>query len=207
MAKSEADKRRELGENYAAMSEEELSLLAKDAGSLTPMAKEVLKAEFLRRRLNADLEESKGKAEPLTEDLGVLRKFRDLPEAEMMQQLLISAGIESFLMDATTVRMDWFLSNAIGSIKLCVRRDDAEAAESVLAESRPESFEVEGVGTYKQPRCPKCDSMEVSYKGLDRRVSYATLLVKLPVPVEYPGWKCSACGYEWDDAAGSEKPA
>jgi len=43
----------------------------------------------------------------------------------------------------------------------------------------------------------------MSFDGLDKRVSYATVWIGVPVPVTIKGWRCSSCGHRWTD---SEKP-
>ena len=45
---------------------------------------------------------------------------------------LDGAGIPSFLGDENTIRIDWLLSNALGGIKLWIKREDLAAAEEVL---------------------------------------------------------------------------
>ena len=58
-------------------------------------------------------------------ELVTIRQFRDLPEALLAKGSLESAGIECFLADENLVRLDWFISNFIGGIKLKVRVPDA----------------------------------------------------------------------------------
>jgi len=91
----------------------------------------------------------------------VLRRFRDMPDAFLFGSILDSAEIECYLADENTIRMDWFWSNFLGGIKLCVRKADADEASSLLEQGVPEKFDVEGVGEYQQPRCPKCQSLDV----------------------------------------------
>jgi hypothetical protein len=50
----------------------------------------------------------------------ILRRFRDIPQALLFWSIVNSAGIDSFLVDENTIRMDWFWSNFLGGIKLCV---------------------------------------------------------------------------------------
>jgi len=68
----------------------------------------------------------------------VLRRFRDMPDAFLFSSILDSAGIECYLADENTIRMDWFWSNFLGRLKLCVRRADADAASSLLDQGVPE---------------------------------------------------------------------
>lgn len=146
--------------------------------------------------------------DPHTGNPVVIRKYRDLPEALVAKSVLESAGIECFMADDNLVRLDWFYSNLIGGIKLLVREEDAEAAIKLLDESRPENFDVEGVGEYEQPHCPKCGSMDISLDGLDKPTTYAELFVSLPIPLMIKGWKCHACGNQWneDDNVQSTNP-
>jgi hypothetical protein len=201
MARSEEERKQELARHYAGLSDDELRVLAADSGSLSPVAGDVLRSEIARRKLDIELEvlQRDGSAQP--EDLVVVRTFADLPVALIAQDVLTSAGIECFLADATTIRMDWFLSNALGGIKLCVKRPDAEAAVALLDQERPSSFDVDGVGEYAQPHCPKCNSMDVSFKELDKPVAYGSLVLRVPIPVERPGWRCHACGHAWEEPA------
>jgi hypothetical protein len=126
-----------------------------------------------------------------------LRRIRDLPIALVLKSVLDSAGVECLLGDENTVRMDWFWSNLLGGIKLWVRLRDADDAADLLDQGIPESFDVEGVGEYVQPRCPNCQSYDVSFEGLIKRVAYFCLFVGLPVPLKRRGWKCDSCGRAW----------
>ena len=70
------------------------------------------------------------------------------------------------------VRLDWFISNFIGGIKLNVRIADADNARKILDEPILEGLYVQGVGLYEQPRCPKCRSLDVNFRELDRPIAY-----------------------------------
>ena len=132
----------------------------------------------------------------------VLRRFRDLPEALVFGSLLDSASIECFLVDENTIRMDWFWSNLLGGIKLCVRKADAETASSLLDQGVAEKFEVDEVGEYQQPRCPHCQSLEVSFQGLNRPVDYTRALLGGPLPLHRSLWECDSCGHQWPESEG-----
>jgi len=127
-----------------------------------------------------------------------------MPDAFLYISLLDSAGIECYLADENTIRMDWFWSNLLGRIKLCVRRADADEASSLLDQGVPEKFDVEGVGEYRQPRCPMCQSLEVSFRGLNKAVDYTSVFLSGPWPLHRSLWECDACGHQWSESA--EKP-
>ena len=134
----------------------------------------------------------------------VLRRFRDMPPALLSRSVLDSAAVECFLADQNTIRMDWFWSNALGGMKLCVRSADADTASSLLDQSVSEKFEVEGVGEYQQPRCPTCQSLEVSFQGLNKPVGYTRALLGGPRPLHRSLWQCESCGHHWPES--NEKP-
>jgi hypothetical protein len=131
--------------------------------------------------------------------LVTIRKFRDLPEALLAKGSLESAGVECYLTDDNMVRMDWFISNLLGGVKLNVKAEDASAAMEILSQPIPEGFEVEGSGPYRQPRCPACQSLDVSFEELNKPVAYTTAYIGLPLPVRHPAWRCHACSHAWQD--------
>jgi len=90
---------------------------------------------FLTEELEAELVmEASGNESPGTDRPVLLRRYRDMPEAYVAKALLDDAGIEAFLLDENTLRMDWLWSNALGGIKLVVRGRDAVEAEKLLSE-------------------------------------------------------------------------
>ena len=184
--------RKRLRDRYAAMEDGELEKIASDAGGLTEVASEELKSEMERRGINWPEQFIPGPPPVM------VGRYRDLPDAQVAKSLLDSAGIDSFLADENLVRIDWFWSNMLGGAKLFVREKDADAAKKLLEQGPPEVFDVAGVGEYQQPRCPKCNSLDVSLDALDRRIAHPGLLVGLPIRVTHKGWKCNACGNEWD---------
>ncbi|HVI08492.1 MAG TPA: hypothetical protein VND65_09380, partial [Candidatus Binatia bacterium] len=65
-----------------------------------------------------------------------------------------------------------------------------------------EGLYVQGVGLYEQPRCPRCQSLDVNFQELDRPIAYMSAFLRVPIPVQRPAWRCHACGAEWEDDAG-----
>jgi hypothetical protein len=72
---------------------------------------------------------------PDKRNLVILRRFRDLPEAMLAKGKLDSAGIDCFLADENMVRMDWFISNLLGGVKLLVDPEQFTDASRLLNES------------------------------------------------------------------------
>lgn len=179
------------------MTDGELQRLARNPETLTEIAWEALEDELDRRGLELP-EESPQRQELDLRSLVIIRQFRDLPEALLAKGSLESAGIECFLRDDNLVRLDWFISNFIGGIKLAVASEDAKKALAILDEPILEGLYVQGVGLYEQPRCPKCRSLDVTFQELEP-AAYLSLAVRLPIPFHRDGWRCRACDAEWDD--------
>ena len=166
---------------YSAMSDEELGQIADSGDELSAIAQEAFHAEVARRGLNMAIAPPRGEDVLEFNETVTLRQFRDLPEALLAKGSLESAGIQAYLVDDNMIRMDWFISNLLGGIKLKVRAEDADAASEILNQPIPEMLDVEGVGEFEQPKCPRCQSLDVTY-------------------MEYMhGWTCSACGNEWKE--------
>ena len=192
---------------YHLMSEPELAQLLADWHSLTDEARTALAAEFASRNLPFT------EPPPPTEDSGPeyrdlvpLRRYRDLSEAIIARGALESAGIFCFLKDENLVRLDWQISNLIGGIRLQVAAADAEAAEAVLAQPIPNSIDYEPTTfddpDFEQPRCPRCNSTDISYERSDRKAALAALyLFALPIPRGEASWTCNKCALHWQDTA------
>jgi hypothetical protein len=194
------EERRRLAQFYAAMSDGELEKLADDADSLTALAREALERELDRRGLD-DIAEAPTAAidEIAARELVAIRKFRDLPEALLAKGAIESAGIECFLADDNLVRLDWFISNFIGGVKLLVDRENADSAANVLNQPIPEGFDFQGAGDYQQPRCPKCYSLDITFEELNKPVAYTTAYFGVPIPYPRQSWKCNTCGRRWQE--------
>jgi hypothetical protein len=205
MAGDEPDaERQQLGALYARMRDGELEKLASDPESLTELARELLAEEIQRRSVPGEDETPADEIIPEEQQWARVRRFRDLPPALLAKGRLDSSGIECLLVDENTVRIDWFWSNAVGGIKLVVKPEDAEAAHEILSQPIPEGFEVEGIGEYRQPKCPKCGSLDVSFEGLNEAVAYGSAWIGIPLPVHDKGWRCHTCKHLWpgDERAG-----
>jgi hypothetical protein len=194
------EKRNQVAQLYASMSESELRDLADEAWTLTETGKEILRAELARRGLTFELATAPASPpETQSSNLVTIRQFRDLPEALLAKGFLESAGVESFLIDATTIRMDWLWSNLLGGVKLAVKPEDADTAAQILSQEIPEKFRVEEDEESEQPRCPQCQSLDISFEDLNKRVAHTgMLLVGFPIPLHRRQWKCKSCGHVWE---------
>lgn len=203
-----SQQREQLAAAYSEKSDAELERIAAQADELTDVAGETLRSELVRRGLyNGQMEADGHEAEGAEfREMVTLRQFRDLPEALFAKGSLESAGIECALIDDNMVRLDWFISNLLGGVKLQVAAEDAEAANEILNQPIPEHFDAGETGEFHQPRCPKCESLEVSFQELNKPLAYTTAYLGVPLPVRYKAWRCQSCNAEWEGTAeaGSE---
>ena len=200
----QSKERGRLTKTYAAMSDGELLKLAFKPEALTETAWEALEDELDRRHLEIPAQVSEPREQPDLRKLVTIRQFRDLPEALLAKGSLESAGIQCFLRDDNLVRLDWFISNFVGGVKLCVNPEDAETARQLLEEPILEGMYVHGVGLYEQPRCPKCQSLDVNFEELDRPIAYLSAFLRVPMPIQRKGWRCHSCNAEWQDEGRQE---
>jgi hypothetical protein len=189
---------RRLADVYSAKTEGELQKLAGEAADLTDQAREILQSELSRRGLGTELQ-GPNVPETVTPPLVIIRRFRDLCDALLAKSIVDSAGIECILSDEHVIRMDWMLSNAIGGVKVWVRENDAQAAAELLDEAGPETFDVERVGEFRQPRCPQCQSTDVTFGETGKHLGYLTVAVGVPLPIARSDWECNSCGQKWHD--------
>lgn len=189
------------------MTDGELLKLASSPESLTDTAWEALEDELDRRHLEIPSQSADRPEEVDFRRLVLLRQFRDLPEALLAKGSLESAGIQCFLRDDNLVRLDWFISNFVGGVKLCVHPEDAETANRLLEEPILEGMYVHGVGLYEQPRCPKCQSLDVNFQELDRPIAYLSAFLRVPMPIQRKGWRCHSCNAEWEGEENPSDPA
>jgi hypothetical protein len=140
MTLSPDEERQRLVQHYREMTDVELAELVDDAASLTDLARDALRAELLRRGLDIVVRESaRSSGDIRVRAPVVIRQYLNVPEALLAKSILDSAGIPCFLGDQNIIRLDWFLSNALGGVKLLVKDEDAVAADELLNQHAPES--------------------------------------------------------------------
>ncbi|MFH1738695.1 MAG: hypothetical protein ABIH23_06785 [bacterium] len=148
--------------------------------------------------------------------LVTIATFRDLFDAQLAKIRLEIAGIEWFFADEATVHANWFYSNAVGDIKLQVRKSDLQRAMEILRRDRiPEDFGVEVI--QEEPRisyCPRCHSARISYYPRAEPAVFLFLLIAilpcllsisyiflflgiLPLLLPEGKWGCEDCAYQW----------
>jgi len=164
---------------YSGMSDGELEKVAATGYDLSEVARQALEAEISSRNLDLKI------------------------AALLAKATLDSAGIKALLVDDNMVRIDWFWSNLLGGIKLKVRPEDEQEANEILNQPIPEKLDIEGVGEYEQPRCPRCQSLDVNYRELNKAVSFGSAYLGIPIPVHTKAWSCHACGNRWDEDRGN----
>lgn len=204
-----------VAEQYRQMSESELMDVAQKYDELTEPAQALLREEFSRRSLLPPLIDDPGEDRLEGRTLVTIRKYRDLPEAFIARSVLENAGIECFLQDENTIRMDWLWSNMIGGARLQVAAEDETAANEILSQPIPSSVPVDAGADFEQPQCPRCGSLNVVANDTNRKIALAsTTALGLPMIVGLPAMamqpldvsKCLDCGAKWQDDGQPPEP-
>jgi len=125
-------------------------------------------------------------------DLVTIQTFDNYFNANIQLTRLRSAGIECYLKDEYTVTIDPLLSNAIGGIKLLVRKNQERNVRKLLREMNTESD--------SKLLCPQCSSHKfilVPKRTTQNLLAAITswLFASYAVSAENV-YQCTNCGYE-----------
>lgn len=125
-------------------------------------------------------------------DLITIRTFQNYFSAHILLTRFRDAGLECYLKDEFTVTVEPFLSNAVGGIKLVVKKDDEQEANLLL-----QQFD----DAYRQSAvCPKCGSQNIELVPKKTTANMATAILtwlfgNYAISVKNV-YQCSSCGYE-----------
>ena len=73
-------------------------------------------------------------------ELITLKAFESPIEAHILRSKLESENIEAFIFDELSVGINFYLSNAMGGVKVKIKKEDTERALSVLKEIEENGF-------------------------------------------------------------------
>lgn len=121
-----------------------------------------------------------------------LRTFDNYFQANLLLSRLRDAGIECYLKDEFTVTIDPLLSNALGGIKLIVRKEKYQEAVEML-----QSFQKQSLTLII---CPVCGTNDFSIVPAKNAKNFAQGLLGWLFSTDIPAadnvYKCNNCGYE-----------
>lgn len=167
--------------------------------TLTDTAKLVIQAELQSRGITpprlqtSHFEEQLSDIEPWV----TVARLTTAPEAHIVRARLESEAIPAMIADEHLVTANWFLSNAIGGVRVQVPQSYTERANRILKELEAGEYALSD-DELAVRKCPNCGSDDVIQ---DKRSQKASLLAlfffQLPLPFSHNAYKCNNCGHVW----------
>ena len=125
-------------------------------------------------------------------DMVIIQTFDNYFNANIQLTRLRSAGVECYLKDEYTVTIDPLLSNALGGIKLIVRKSEEQKVRKLLREMNASSESI--------IHCPNCGShkfISVPKRSTENMIAaIATWLFSAYAVSAENIYQCTDCGYE-----------
>ncbi|MGI8583358.1 MAG: hypothetical protein ACR2KX_14250 [Chitinophagaceae bacterium] len=125
-------------------------------------------------------------------DMVTIQTFDNYFNANIQLTRLRASGVECYLKDEYTVTIDPLLSNAIGGIKLLVRKSEEYKVRKLLREMNAESD--------SKLLCPQCGSQKfilVPKRSTENLLAAITTWLFSAYAVSAENvYQCTDCGYE-----------
>jgi hypothetical protein len=135
--------------------------------------------------------------------LKTIATFTNPLEAHIVRGRLQAEGIESYVAHEHHIWANWFLSMALGGVKLQVRTEDVKRAGEILRHERAGDYEALVTETGDDDAgagatCPACRSLDITPIRRSGRVSlFVVWLSSLPLPYSSVTMACRSCGHTW----------
>lgn len=116
-------------------------------------------------------------------------------EAHILRNRLEVEGVPASIAHENHVRMNWFLSSALGGVKIQVPEVFAEQALQVIADSEAGVFALEEIDEI--PKCPNCGSENLSIgPASSKKIALLGLVIfSLPLPFRHDKLRCGNCNW------------
>lgn len=131
-----------------------------------------------------------------------LRTFQNYFQAHILLTKLQNAGITCFLKDEFTVTVDPILSNAVGGIKLIVKKEDEAKAIELITQSEKD---------YRESIvCPRCKGKHIvqipKQSASNLFIAILTWTLGSYAISARNVYRCSDCGYECKEIPPPSEP-
>jgi Putative prokaryotic signal transducing protein len=127
--------------------------------------------------------------------LVTIATFTDQVQAHILRCRLEVEGVPAFVAFEHHISMDWFLSQALGGVRVQVPETYAEKASEILAGINAGEYALveEETGSC---RCPKCGHGNVRPDRASWNIAFLTFCIaRVPLPFLVNNTKCMDCGY------------
>lgn len=188
----------ELKDRYEQLSDEALlELWRKD--TLTETAKLVLQVELQHRGITPAVPQAPPEDDKIcvTGPWVTIARLTTATEAHIVRARLESETIPAIVADEHLVTANWFLSNAVGGVRVQVPAQYIEHANEILKGLEAGEYAL-AENAVKTITCPKCGSGNVIPDKRGRKASLLTLFFfQLPLPFRTNAYQCKTCGLVW----------
>ena len=125
-------------------------------------------------------------------DQVTVKTFDNYFSANIILTRLHAEGVECYLKDETTITIDPILTNAIGGIKLVVKKENARYVRGIL-----QRFDDEYTQAATCPRCKAHDFTYIAKPGVTNFLTavLTSLFASYAIAPDYV-YRCGNCGYE-----------
>ena len=120
--------------------------------------------------------------------------------AQIIRGRLEAEGIPAFVIFEHHIWAEWWLSNAIGGVRVQVPPEFHNQAQTVIQNINSGRYELTPENTtWSTPtRCPKCNSVKTTPINRYRKIALlAVIILYLPFPHSQHLMKCEACSNKW----------
>lgn len=134
----------------------------------------------------------------MEEEFITVTRYQYSAEAQIIKGRLEAEGIPVYLSDVHTIDTDPLVSNAVGGVKLKVRKSDCELALQVL--DSISKYSVDDAG--EDISCPNCNSNRVILMSHVRNIRsflffiFSFLTSALPIGIKY-NYHCENCRHKF----------
>ena len=192
----------ELKERYAQLSDEEL-LEIWSKNTLIESAQLILRKELQNRGINPP--EPNAVEEPdvieTIEPWVTIAQLTTGPEAHILRARLESEDIPAIVADEHLVTANWFLSNAVGGVRVRVPHSFAAQASDIVKALESGSYEISD-NQENIRLCPRCGSDNTIENKRSWKISFLIFyFLHIPVPYATDEYKCKKCGNIWKENA------
>jgi len=135
----------------------------------------------------------------MEEQFQLIGRYQYSSEALIYKGKFESEGIEVFMRDNNIIDSNPLYSNAVGGIKLFVKKEDVAKAQIILSEVSQYSLDENN----QLIKCPKCGKEQVemytSIRDIKTLISFvfSMLIVLIPFYSKHK-YKCQSCKFEFN---------